>query len=46
MQTAIQALQEVDLLAIRRRAAIIKSNKISTSLSDSTKAHVGVSNLK
>ena len=46
MQTAIKALQEVDSLTIRRRAAIIKSNKISTSLSDSTKAHVGFSNLK
>ena len=39
-------LQEVDPLAIHRRAAIIKANKISTLLSDSTKAHLGVSNLK
>ncbi len=46
MQTVIQALQKVDPLAIHWRAAIIKSNKISTSLSDSTKAHLGVSNLK
>ncbi len=46
MQTAIQALQKVDLLAIRWRAAIIKSNEICTSSSDSIKAHLGVGNLK
>ena len=46
MQTAIQALQEVDPLAIRRPAGIIKLNKILTLLPDSTKAHSGVSNLK
>ncbi len=46
IETAIQALPEVGHFAIRRRTAIIKSNKIPTSLSDSTKAHVGVSNLK
>ncbi len=36
----------MDPLAIRRRAAIIKSNEIFTLLSDSNKAHLEVSNLK
>ncbi len=39
-------LQEVDPLAIHRQAAIIKVNKISTFLSDSTQAPLGVRNLK
>ena len=46
MQTAINSVQEVEPLAIRRRATIIKLNKILTTLSDSTKAHSRVSNLK
>ena len=46
MQTAIRALQEVDPLAIRRRAAIIRLNGVCTALSDGTKAHLGVGNLK
>ena len=46
MQTAIRALQEVDPLAIRRRAAIKKSNEICTTSADKTRAHQGAGNLK
>lgn len=46
MQTAIDMLQEIDSLAIRWRAAIIKLNEICIALSDSTKAHLKDGNLK
>lgn len=46
MQTAIQVLQKVDLLAKRRQTAIIKSNKIFAALPNTIKVHLGVGNLK
>ena len=43
IQIAIQALQEVDPLAIRWRSAL---NKVFRALSDITKAHLGAESLK
>ena len=46
IQTAIWALQEVNFLAIRWRAAIKKSSEICTMSADRTRAHQGADNLK
>lgn len=46
IQTAIWALQEVDPLVIRRRAAIKKSNEICIMSADKTRTHQGAGNLK
>ena len=46
MQTAIQAVQEIDPLAIHQQAAIKMSNEICTTLADKTRTHQGANNLK
>lgn len=39
MQTTIQALQEIDLLAIGQQVAIKKSNEICITLANNTQTH-------